>query len=59
MPSKIAPPARSQSVPRPATPRALTPVFDHEPKTLSDLERQADDIIANFRARHNTGLELL
>jgi len=38
-------------------PRATDPLFDFEPKSLADLERQTDDIIAKFRARQHTGIE--
>jgi len=54
-------PARAASqAPTPARePLPLMPSFDSfEPsQTMSDLERKADDIIANFRARHSTGFD--
>jgi len=28
-----------------------------EPRGMTDLEKKADDIIANFRARHQTGFD--
>jgi len=53
------------------TPRAMSPApapggssqlpsdfFDNPRKGFADFERQADDIIANFRARQGTGLDL-
>jgi len=44
------------SAPAPASaPSAVPDIFASRP--ISDLERQADDIIANFRARHQTGLD--
>jgi len=56
-------PARAASqapAPTPARdPLPIMPSFDSfEPShTMSDLERKADDIIANFRARHSTGFD--
>jgi len=47
-PSKIAPSPSHAPSPAPET---------LAPRGISDLERQADDIIANFRARHQTGLD--
>merc|ERR1712126_54757 len=37
----------------------LPPSLEFEPshQTMSDLEKKADDIIANFRARHQTGFD--
>jgi len=47
------------SVTAPAPPAAQAPAFPDifANRPISDLERQADDIIANFRARHQTGLD--
>jgi len=36
---------------------ALPSFGKFEPRGISDLEKKADDIIANFRARHQTGLD--
>ncbi|XP_018011993.1 uncharacterized protein LOC108669201 isoform X2 [Hyalella azteca] len=61
--SCFVPSAISAPSPRPA-PSGIGPVApsspfyeDFEPRGLGDLERQADDIIANFRARNQTGLD--
>jgi len=59
-------PAIADSVP---APRAMSPAapgsttlpsdfFDAPRKNFADFEKQADDIIANFRARQGTGLDL-
>lgn len=48
--------------PREATPAAKDafPAFEpFEHRPMSDLEKKADDIINNFRARHQTGLDAL
>jgi len=59
-------PSLHRALPAPApshAPLAIMPAPSHahpdpyEPRGISDLERQADDIIANFRARHATGLD--
>lgn len=61
--SSFVPSAFAAPSPRPAPsaapPAATAPSFfdDYEPRGMGDLERQADDIIANFRARHQTGLD--
>merc|ERR1712168_1007654 len=59
-------PAIAESLP---APRAMSPAanpgsstlpsdfFDTPRKSFADFERQADDIIANFRARQGTGLD--
>jgi len=40
-------------------PGAIQDFFEPRPtKEPSDFERAADDIIANFRARHGVGLDL-
>jgi len=54
-PSTHRPPAPSATAPSSA-PLPLS-FDDYEPRSIGDLERQADDIIANFRARHQTGLD--
>lgn len=47
--------------PRAASPFVNDPFLalepSHKPSTMSDLERQADDIIANFRARRGLPME--
>ncbi|XP_071542337.1 uncharacterized protein [Panulirus ornatus] len=48
VPPSIRPPVRAASPP-------LSDMF--EPRPVSDFERQADDIIANFRARQGLPLE--
>jgi len=62
--ASFVPSSISAPTPRPAVAAApLSPYrspFDDFPaasKGMSDLERQADDIIANFRARNQTGLD--
>merc|ERR1719154_4843 len=69
--SPIAPPHPHQPSPPPPPPapalapaHAATPLRDFpsladafDPHHMSDLERKADDIIANFRARHQTGFD--
>ena len=51
----VAPTAAPAAAPQ--QPRPVEPFFD-EGRPISDLERQADDIIANFRARQGTGLDV-
>ncbi|XP_047488427.1 uncharacterized protein LOC125038856 isoform X2 [Penaeus chinensis] len=57
-------PASALPVTRPSTraaspsPAGLPSDFFEPRKEPSDFERQADDIIANFRARQGTGLEV-
>ena len=62
MPSAIsAPTPRSVApsvAPAPLAPVAPSLLDDFAPRGMSDLERQADDIIANFRARSQTGLDV-
>lgn len=49
-----APPTRAAS----PQPSAIADFFEPRPTpAASDFERQADDIIANFRARHGAGLD--
>ena len=44
--------------PAPVEPAASSPFLDFEPRPSTDFERQADDIIANFRARQGLPLEV-
>jgi len=58
-PSERPAPRALSPAPEPASPGPLSDFFNTPRSTnLSDLERQADDIIANFRARQGTGLDL-
>jgi len=50
-----APPPAIRAPERAPSPFAMEPF---EPRPASDFERQADDIIANFRARQGMPLEL-
>ncbi|XP_050729404.1 uncharacterized protein LOC127005000 isoform X4 [Eriocheir sinensis] len=57
-PSAFSPSPMSRPAPAPAIePASSSPFLDFEPRAPTDFERQADDIIANFRARQGLPLE--
>lgn len=59
VPSAISTPTPRIPEPAPALPPSTTlpPFEDFAPKGMADLQRRADDIIANFRARNQTGID--
>jgi len=52
-----APAPRAMSPAAPGSTTLPSDFFDAPRKNFADFEKQADDIIANFRARQGTGLD--